>query len=104
MSVLSRAGAPAAGHELAADVAALLTNLDTSAPAALPIDGARRGPVRLLGPTGLGAAALRIPYETRSAPTSSAIPPLYCPPPGRDDPALAAAVNTGLIEWAAEIG
>ncbi|MFI9414393.1 family 2 encapsulin nanocompartment cargo protein terpene cyclase [Nocardia gamkensis] len=32
------------------------------------------------------------------------IPPLYCPPPLRDDPALAEAVNTGIVDWAEEIG
>ncbi|MEU2033833.1 family 2 encapsulin nanocompartment cargo protein terpene cyclase [Nocardia amamiensis] len=32
------------------------------------------------------------------------IPPLYCPPPLRDDPALAAAVNEGIVDWAAGIG
>ncbi|MEV6280801.1 family 2 encapsulin nanocompartment cargo protein terpene cyclase [Nocardia sp. NPDC051832] len=146
MSVLSRAGAPAATHEVAAAVAALLTNHDTSAPATLLLSGAPEGPVpqgdssaleradppRLLGPSGLGAAALRLPTPTvRAAPPPPAappapriphgpkglgttaavvrsndapIPPLYCPPPMRDDPALARAVNDGLIDWAAEIG
>ncbi|GAB2667450.1 family 2 encapsulin nanocompartment cargo protein terpene cyclase [Nocardia goodfellowii] len=147
MSVLSRAGAPAATHEVAAAVAALLTNLDTTAPATLPLtvtlkDAAaernpsatdRAGPPRLLGPTGLGAAGLRIPRSAtvtapppvaqpttpRSIPLgpsglgsgslrlrqpAAPIPPLYCPPPVRDNPALGAAVNDGLIDWAAEIG
>ncbi|MEV0252491.1 family 2 encapsulin nanocompartment cargo protein terpene cyclase [Nocardia sp. NPDC050712] len=138
MSVLSRAGAPAATHEVAAAVAALLTNLDTSAPATLVLGDApestgtqRAGPPRLLGPSGLGAAGLRIPLPTPAPPAAAetaapwripsgpsglgagaaqfrpagpAIPPLYCPPPLRDDPALAVAVNDGLIAWAAEIG
>ncbi|WP_328411845.1 family 2 encapsulin nanocompartment cargo protein terpene cyclase [Nocardia sp. NBC_00403] len=209
MSVLSRAAAPAATHDLAAAVAALLSNLDNTAPATLPLEGigasaettvpkpdsrslsqpperARPSPIRLLGPSGLGAAALLLepptavesnrpgpdtpdpepPPPTRPDPatpdtlrvlavpaagfepsrvappaasipvgvtqgvaptgstrfriplgtsgsgtksahlggTGSAIPPLYCPPPVRDDPALAALVNDGLIQWAKEIG
>ncbi|BDT92636.1 terpene synthase [Nocardia sputorum] len=39
-------------------------------------------------------------YRDREDP----IPPLYCPPPLRDDPALAEAVNTGIVEWARDIG
>ncbi|MEV0295363.1 family 2 encapsulin nanocompartment cargo protein terpene cyclase [Nocardia sp. NPDC050710] len=226
MSVLSRAAAPAATHDAAAAIAALLTVLDTSAPADLfaaasssaePGDEAARAEqvmpavTRLLGPRGLGAAALRLPdppvavalpepaetasgapepvaaqaqsvsigttdnqtahdNHTRSittptpagspeTPVGSAqgagpaglpaaripsgptglgsasaiirgpgtpisvgssqrmapiqdgggtaatpIPPLYCPPPLRDDPVLAAEVNEGLIGWAREIG
>lgn len=32
------------------------------------------------------------------------IPALYCPPPIRDDPALAEAVNEGILLWAQSIG
>ncbi|MEV0030264.1 family 2 encapsulin nanocompartment cargo protein terpene cyclase [Nocardia sp. NPDC050793] len=81
MSVLSRAAAPAATHDLAADIAALLTNPDSPAPADLfteaatetpappddsapPSRAAGPTPVRLLGPRGLGAAALRLPVST----------------------------------------
>ncbi|MGK8524752.1 family 2 encapsulin nanocompartment cargo protein terpene cyclase [Nocardia asteroides] len=49
------------------------------------------------GPTGLGTATV---HRDRPDP----IPPLYCPPPVRDDPALAEAVNTGIVEWARSIG
>lgn len=34
----------------------------------------------------------------------SPIPALYCPPPIRDDPALAEAVNEGILLWAQSIG
>ncbi|WP_216896985.1 family 2 encapsulin nanocompartment cargo protein terpene cyclase [Nocardia alni] len=40
--------------------------------------------------------------ESESRP--SAIPALYCPPPVRDNPALAEAVNQGILLWAREIG
>lgn len=56
------------------------------------------GPARLPhGPTGSATAAAD---RTGQDP----IPPLYCPPPLRDDPALAAAVNTGIVDWARDIG
>ncbi|WP_433665268.1 family 2 encapsulin nanocompartment cargo protein terpene cyclase [Nocardia sp. CA-128927] len=51
------------------------------------------------GPTGLGTASTR-----RSGGTETTIPPLYCPPPMRDDPALAAVVNERIIAWASAIG
>ncbi|WP_067841903.1 family 2 encapsulin nanocompartment cargo protein terpene cyclase [Nocardia lijiangensis] len=188
MSVLSRAAAPAATHDLAADIATLLTNPDSAAPAELfteaateppappddsspPSRAAGPTPVRLLGPRGLGAAALRLPVpgDRTTGPTTpylgpdsvpigpsesdagvdeppagppdgnvatsvgpaqgagpaearrpsipsgpavpvagrvngARIPPLYCPPPLRDDPALATAVNEGLLAWAEDIG
>ncbi|MFI7003003.1 family 2 encapsulin nanocompartment cargo protein terpene cyclase [Nocardia sp. NPDC050175] len=50
------------------------------------------------GPTGLGTAS------TRRSAGGSAIPPLYCPPPMRDDPALAAIVNERILAWAKAIG
>ncbi|GAB0101511.1 hypothetical protein JMUB6875_04750 [Nocardia sp. JMUB6875] len=223
MSVLSRAAAPPATSEVAAAVAALLTNLDTTAPADLLADPSAvsaaaeavaaltdsqlpDSPRRLLGPSGLGAPSLRVnlptpkvitelagqasrppspaggavptpplptspvrqplraiprslgsgripapeaaaPAPPSSAPArriasgptgigtlsahrrvsspeppqispgpsgigasaeqrsrGSAIPALYCPPPVRDDPALAEAVNVGILAWAEEIG
>ncbi|MFI5782346.1 family 2 encapsulin nanocompartment cargo protein terpene cyclase [Nocardia sp. NPDC051570] len=56
-------------------------------------------------PTGVGtaASALRPPSAAPAAP-GRAIPALYCPPPVRDDPALAEAVNAGIIAWAEAIG
>ncbi|MGV9545425.1 family 2 encapsulin nanocompartment cargo protein terpene cyclase [Nocardia beijingensis] len=218
MSVLSRAAAVQASDEVAATVVALLTNTRTAAPAELLptktsdlkdvssiVDRTGAAPRALLGPSGLGAAALSVPRSgvgpattpaavatsptavrtstkgtapavpatapglppvtgrTRSpeapripsgptglgtastllgirglaapprtphsrigsdaagaariprGPTGSGtatagrdgqdpIPPLYCPPPLRDDPALAAAVNTGIVDWARDIG
>ncbi|MEU1962428.1 family 2 encapsulin nanocompartment cargo protein terpene cyclase [Nocardia sp. NPDC019304] len=217
MSVLSRAAAAHATDEVAATVVALLTNTRTTAPADLlsteiteaqdvsPIAGqAGAAPRTLLGPSGLGAAALLLPRSgagpaTGAAASSAAvrtstpqtaleatapanapesspmtgrtslpeapcipsvptglgtasallgirglaapprpahsrigsgapgparvprgatgydtaaagrdgqdpIPPLYCPPPVRDDPALAEAVNTGIVDWARDIG
>ncbi|MFI5540064.1 family 2 encapsulin nanocompartment cargo protein terpene cyclase [Nocardia sp. NPDC051900] len=60
--------------------------------------GAAGGPARVpRAPTGSGTAAV---CRDRQDP----IPPLYCPPPLRDDPALAEAVNTGIIDWARDIG
>ncbi|MFE9583012.1 family 2 encapsulin nanocompartment cargo protein terpene cyclase [Nocardia sp. NPDC006044] len=50
------------------------------------------------GPTGLGTAS------TRRGAEGSAIPPLYCPPPMRDDPVLAADVNERIVAWAGSIG
>ncbi|WP_052313834.1 family 2 encapsulin nanocompartment cargo protein terpene cyclase [Nocardia thailandica] len=40
----------------------------------------------------------------RATRSGQRIPPLYCPPPERDDPALAEAVNVGLLAWARDIG
>ncbi|MFC9998870.1 family 2 encapsulin nanocompartment cargo protein terpene cyclase [Nocardia sp. NPDC127526] len=190
MSVLSRAAAPPATHEVAAAVAELLKNFDPAAPVVLtvpesvepgaPLDDPRIGesdaaeahaPKRLIGPSGLGAASLRINLPStdiiaaaaalaarqvpeksriplspsgigtesallrqivpapadpeseaparriaqgptgvgtsstqRKQPEGRAIPALYCPPPVRDDPVLAEAVNEGIIAWAKEIG
>ncbi|MQY21092.1 family 2 encapsulin nanocompartment cargo protein terpene cyclase [Nocardia macrotermitis] len=43
--------------------------------------------------------------RTESGPEAqSPIPALYCPPPIRDDPALAEAVNEGILLWAQSIG
>ncbi|MFE7717607.1 family 2 encapsulin nanocompartment cargo protein terpene cyclase [Nocardia rhizosphaerihabitans] len=119
MSILTRAAAPHAGTELAATVAALLH--DATAPADLfprlgtaaatlthrvsPPKLSVPAPRYLLGPTGIGTTSLwRAAPPTPQAGARQAIPPLYCPPPERDDPALAEAVNVGLLAWAAEIG
>lgn len=50
------------------------------------------------GPTGLGTTS------TRRSGTDAAVPPLYCPPPMRDDPTLAAVVDERIIAWAKAIG
>ncbi|MEZ0092575.1 family 2 encapsulin nanocompartment cargo protein terpene cyclase [Streptacidiphilus sp. EB129] len=77
------------------------------------------------GPTGLGTAGLRIPpppvtaahvtaahvttshvstpHVTASRPAGG-VPPLYCPEPVRDDPALGRIVNERLVAWAGEVG
>ncbi|WP_174552946.1 family 2 encapsulin nanocompartment cargo protein terpene cyclase [Nocardia amamiensis] len=59
-------------------------------------------------PASNSARVPRRPTEPDTATTDSdrqdPIPPLYCPPPLRDDPALAAAVNEGIVDWAAGIG
>ncbi|MGW3541751.1 family 2 encapsulin nanocompartment cargo protein terpene cyclase [Nocardia niigatensis] len=49
------------------------------------------------GPSGIGTPSMRRAQ-------GPIIPALYCPPPVRDNPALAAAVNIGIIAWAEEIG
>ncbi|MGW4247653.1 family 2 encapsulin nanocompartment cargo protein terpene cyclase [Nocardia sp. NPDC004722] len=49
------------------------------------------------GPSGIGTGSER---RTKR----SVIPALYCPPPVRDDPALAEAVNVGILAWAEQIG
>ncbi|WP_405136018.1 family 2 encapsulin nanocompartment cargo protein terpene cyclase [Nocardia sp. NBC_01388] len=102
------ASVPGVGAPSASDIA-IPKSTPLAAPAATPAAGvappvesrAVRTPARPIshGPSGIGtASALR----TQSA--GSAIPTLYCPPPVRDDPTLAAAVNTGIIAWAQEIG
>lgn len=52
-----------------------------------------------MGPTGIGTSAARIRPRT-----GTVVPQLYCPPPVRDDPVLADAINEGLIAWAQDIG
>jgi 2-methylisoborneol synthase len=47
-----------------------------------------------------GAALAARPPGTATAPR----PELYCPPPVRDEPALAQAVNDQLIEWIGQVG
>jgi 2-methylisoborneol synthase len=47
-----------------------------------------------------GAAPAARPPGTATAPR----PELYCPPPVRDEPALARAVNDRLIEWIGQVG
>ncbi|RMI29941.1 family 2 encapsulin nanocompartment cargo protein terpene cyclase [Nocardia stercoris] len=154
MSVISRATAPPATHDVGALVTALLSNLETAAPAGLfaapgtgsagPVPASPLAlmtapgvPAGLLGPTGLGSAALRVGLPVPAArppriPSAAApsglpgpafgtqphrigrpeaesadtrrIPPLYCPPPVRDDPVLAEAVNEGILAWSESIG
>jgi len=64
MSVLSRVSAPAATHELAGLVTALLSNPERAAPRDLP-GSAGDAPVvsQLVGPTGLGTSAARLPWR-----------------------------------------
>ncbi|WP_245722178.1 family 2 encapsulin nanocompartment cargo protein terpene cyclase [Nocardia crassostreae] len=95
----------------AADIAALATDPEEAVeaaaavaqavPTALAADPVRESPERRIspGPTGIGTASMR-----RRRAAGQAIPPLYCPPPVRDDPVLAEAVNEGIIAWAEEIG
>ncbi|MFC9877210.1 family 2 encapsulin nanocompartment cargo protein terpene cyclase [Nocardia salmonicida] len=133
MSILTRAGSPITDGDLAVAVAALLhgatapadlfsgtATLPRRTPSALstprptPHRGGTVTPRHLLGPTGIGTSGLRV-FPPRHSPTDGssgsatsvgpqAVPALYCPPPERDDPALADAVNVGLLAWAAEIG
>ncbi|MEV4744160.1 family 2 encapsulin nanocompartment cargo protein terpene cyclase [Streptomyces sp. NPDC049555] len=94
MSLLSRMTAPAARHEVAGLVAALLS---PPGPAARTVPG---------GPTGLGTSAARLTPRTPAAAggAGAGVPELYCPPAVRDDPALAAEVNEALLAWAGETG
>lgn len=55
-------------------------------------------------PAGDSARTPRMPTSTTHRDRPDPIPPLYCPPPLRDDPALAEAVNTGIVDWARDIG
>lgn len=123
MSVLSRVSAPAATHDLAGVVVALLSNLQRAAPRDLPGSVGDQPPgdekqpaasvaVRLrTGPTGLGtsaarirvgASAVRVPAE-RPAGSGSDLD-LYCPPAVRDDKALGEEVNDRLVDWAEQVG
>ena len=137
MSVLSRAAAPPATSEVASVIAALLNDLGNAPPAVLPRPGAPEpeiplqdssplggmitgeAPLRLLGPTGIGAGSTRVTAPRTAAVSGkqitlgrrgsgeqqeSRIPALHCPPPVRDDPALAEAVNQRLLLWAQSIG
>lgn len=123
MSLLSRMTAPAAGHDVARLVAALLSHERRGTP---PGALSRRTPSRAArpptDPTRPGTSAAHLtgtppaaadPGHGRadpaaapptSRPSDTAVPELYCPPPLRDDPALAAEVNERLVGWAAETG
>ncbi|MGW1075027.1 family 2 encapsulin nanocompartment cargo protein terpene cyclase [Streptomyces sp. NPDC002537] len=111
MSLLSRAFSTAATHELAGLVTALLAHHGNVTPT-LPPPSPRRVPVGFpTGPTGLGTSAARIAPAAgppRTEPVrpaaSGSVPPLYCPPAIRDDPALAKEVNDRLVSWAAGVG
>lgn len=104
MSVLSRAAAPPATSEVARAIRDMLTT---------------QSPRRLLGPTGIGTSSLLLTRPSSAgafstpdpgAPTAPApesdsqIPAIYCPPPVRDDPALAEAINQRLLVWVQTIG
>ncbi|MFI9206449.1 family 2 encapsulin nanocompartment cargo protein terpene cyclase [Streptomyces sp. NPDC053048] len=122
MSLLSRMHAPVATHDLARLVAGLLSHRGGAAPllpgapaatAAVPERTARRVAGKVpAGPTGLGTSGLRIPAPRPAADapgephgaSAGPVPELYCPPPLRDDPALADEVNDRLIGWAQETG
>jgi 2-methylisoborneol synthase len=58
------------------------------------------------GPTGLGTAAVRIPWQVPAErPARDGLDPeLYCPPALRDDKALGEEVNDRLVDWAGQIG
>ncbi len=87
----------------------------------------------VLGPSGLGTATARaflppdaavtaaslvrangvstatdplvpVPVEESTSTDDDDIPPLFCPGPVRDDPALGEEVNLRLIDWADEVG
>ncbi|MCX4094396.1 family 2 encapsulin nanocompartment cargo protein terpene cyclase [Nocardia sp. alder85J] len=83
--------------------------------ATAPAPGPARGRIPS-GPGGFGAAGLPLtrlavaepvappPAARSESDGASSIPPLYCPPPVRDDPVLAEAVNVGIVAWAEAIG
>ncbi|WP_109529991.1 family 2 encapsulin nanocompartment cargo protein terpene cyclase [Nocardia aurea] len=71
-------------------------------PSVLPPPG---GPVTPATVVRVPRASEPIGHGQRVAPTAAGdIPPLYCPPPTRDDPVLAELVNDGLLAWVREIG
>ncbi|MEO7194188.1 MAG: terpene synthase [Pseudonocardiaceae bacterium] len=128
MSVLSRVSAPAATHDLASRVAALLSNPERAAPRDLPGSVGDQLPEDnrltrsvagklITGPTGLGTSAARIsswcPAAARvSTGRVSAGRPtdggsdseLYCPAALRDDKALGEEVNDRQVDWAEQVG
>lgn len=73
-------------------------------------------PTGLLVPTGLGTAAARRFAQPQvaepaapgaaapSAESDDDMPELFCPGPLRDDPALGAIVDEGVVAWAEEVG
>ncbi|MBF6467697.1 hypothetical protein IU427_21260 [Nocardia beijingensis] len=71
---------------------------------ATPPRTAEPTPLRRTESDGAGDAAGSAGTGTAHPDRSDPIPPLYCPPPLRDDPALAEAVNTGIVDWARDIG
>ncbi|MBK3566732.1 family 2 encapsulin nanocompartment cargo protein terpene cyclase [Streptomyces sp. MBT62] len=83
MSLISRVAAPAAGHDMAGLVRALLS-AQPSAPPRLPVPPkSARGPRLPSAPTGLGTSATRIPSLTRTGasarPRASATPSIPSP-------------------------
>jgi hypothetical protein len=122
VSVLAGVSAPAANHELANVVAALLASGPQPAPKD-PLQPTADQPPRrdselaaslldrlVTGPTGLGTSAARLLRPSTAAATST--PPsdeslereLYCPPAVRDDRALGEEVNARLIDWTEQVG
>ncbi|MEC3958909.1 family 2 encapsulin nanocompartment cargo protein terpene cyclase [Nocardia sp. CDC153] len=89
-----------------ADAATILP--DPKRAAAATVDAAQAVPISVAARPGTASPATgRVSpggTGTRSAARASAIPALYCPPPVRDNPVLAEAVNVGIIAWAEEIG
>ncbi|MFI6147537.1 family 2 encapsulin nanocompartment cargo protein terpene cyclase [Streptomyces sp. NPDC051109] len=75
---------------------------------ALPAPAAVPAPSPAPVPAAPSAAPSAGPSAAPAAPGASrgnpAVPELYCPPPQRDDPALAEAVEDRLIAWAEETG
>ncbi|MBT2509369.1 Camphene synthase [Streptomyces sp. ISL-98] len=72
----------------------------------VPTEQVTAGLPVLGGPTGLGTSAARLGGGgPERAPADRPAPPaLYCPPAGRDDPALGELVNERLVVWAEEVG
>ncbi|GAB3415820.1 family 2 encapsulin nanocompartment cargo protein terpene cyclase [Flindersiella endophytica] len=131
-TLLTRMSAPSAPPDQVELVRALLAGSDRRAleePARLLADhfglgrDERSSTEKILsGPTGLGTAALRLhpPSSQGSGADSTAeaddgadtnaddndttVPPLYCPPVIRDNPALGKEVNERLVAWAGEVG
>jgi 2-methylisoborneol synthase len=110
VSVLSRAAAPTAVHDVAGAVTALLSRPERVAPRELPRpSGDEKQPAagRLrTGPTGFGTSAARFfSRRQEERPVDRAgVPELYAPPPMRDNPALGEEVNDRLVDWARRVG
>ncbi len=68
---------------------------------ALPPPAPAPAPAAMPFPTPAAVPTPAAPGRSRGNP---AVPELYCPPPQRDDPALAEAVDDRLIAWAEETG
>jgi hypothetical protein len=122
VSVLSGVSAPAAHHELANAVTALLSSEQQPAPNDLlqptvdQLPGCDSPPAASLldrlvtGPTGQGTSAAQLLRPSSAAATSSPTSDesskreLSCPPVVRDDRALDEQVNARLTDWAEQVG